>query len=287
MLTMKRLSLTVPVIAMAVAIAGTSATEAKSRTSTATAAASCSAATLQTYSPGVLTIATDSDAYSPYFVNNNPSNGKGFESAVAYAVAKQLGFTPSQVQWVKEPLESASAPGKKKFDFDINEIAITPALAKDVDVSAPYFTDPLAVVVTKRGPFGSDTTLSGLANAVIGVQLNTTGLQAVTDLIDPVQQAAAYDADADLVAAYKTNQVNALVTDLGTATDLVQSDLHKAKVLGRFAYRGSDSWGLVLQKHSPLTKCVDNAVATVKRQGVVGRLITKWITSEGKIPVLR
>lgn len=287
MLTMKRLSLTVPVIAMAVAIAGTSATEAKSPTPIATAASTCSAANLKTHDSGVLTVATDSATYSPFFVKNDPSNGEGFESALVYAVAKQLGFTPAQVDWVKEPLAASYAPGKKSFDFDINETAITPALAKNVDFSKPYFTAPLAVVVTKGGPFAKAKTLSDLANAVIGVELNTNQLTAVTDVIDPVQQAGAYDGTDDLVQAYKGKEINAVVTDLGTASALVQSDLHKAKVIGRFPYAGGETWGLVLQKHSPLTSCVNSALASLKGNGTLSRLSTKWITSEGKIPVLR
>jgi polar amino acid transport system substrate-binding protein len=295
MLTMKRLSLTVPVIATAVAIAATSGAEAKSHSPIATAASSAptsttpasSAPKLPTVTPGVLTIATDSPAEWPYFIHDNPSNGEGFESAVAYAVAKELGFKPAQVKWVVEPLNAATAPGKKSFDFDINEIPITPAGAKDVSFSTPYYSDPLAVIVARGGQFKSVKKLSGLAaNGVIGVQLNTTELQAVTDLIDPIQQAAAFDTPTDILEAYTTKEVNAIVTDLATSVELARS-LPKAKVLGQFAYPGGDTWGLVLQKHSPLTRYVDHALGVLKGTGTLRKLTNKWIASAATIPVLK
>ena len=91
------------------------------------------------YKSGVLTVATDSPAYSPWFESNNPSNGKGYESAVAYAIAKQMGFAPAKVVWVVEPFNNSYQPGPKKFDFDINEISYTPARAKAVTFSKSYY----------------------------------------------------------------------------------------------------------------------------------------------------
>jgi len=289
MLTMKRLSLTIPVIATAVAITATSGSEAKTlHHPTVRAAGVCgSTAKLPTRKAGVLTIATSSAAYAPYFIDHNPSNGKGFESAVAYAIAKELGYTPANVRWVVQPVSSAFAPANASFDFDVNEVSITPARAKQVTFSTPYFSDPLTVLVARGGELRNVKKLGGLANAVIGVQLNTTSLQAVTDLVDPLQQAAAYDTPADIVAAYKDKDVNAIVTDLGTSVDLVNTELPTTKVLGQFSYPGDGTWGLVLQKHSKLTQCVDRALGALKSSGTLAKLTKKWIATDAKIPVLK
>src|SRR4051794_13349248 len=98
---------------------------------TKTAAASpCAKPGLSLLTAGKLTIGTDKPAYPPYFQDDDPTNGKGFESAVAYAVARELGFDKSEVEWTVVPFNSSYAPGPKKFDFDINQISITPQRAK-------------------------------------------------------------------------------------------------------------------------------------------------------------
>ncbi len=151
------------------------------------AAASCAKASLSLVHAGQLTVATDAPAYPPYFEDNKPANGKGFESAVAYAVAAQLGFRASQVKWTVEPFDSSYAPGPKSFDFDINEISITSARAKAVDFSTPYYSNPQAVVVVKGSKYAGATTLAALRGAKFGVQVGTTSLEAVDgrDQADP------------------------------------------------------------------------------------------------------
>jgi polar amino acid transport system substrate-binding protein len=270
-----------------VAITATPASAAKPRTPTAAAASVCPAAKIPTHTPGVLTIATDSAGDAPYFIDNDPSNGQGFESAVAYAVANELGFAPSKVKWVVKPLSSAFAPGNTSFDFDINEIAITPARAKQVSFSTPYYSDPLAVIVAKSGELSKVKELSGLVNAVVGVEVNTAPLQAATDVIDPVQQAAPYYHPSKLVKDFKDENVTAIVTNLATAFHLVKTELPTAKVLGQFSYPHDASWGLLLPKRSALTSCVDRALGALKANGTLAKLSQKWITSEADVPVLK
>ena len=118
---------------------GSSSSNASSGTATnANAADKCTKDQLQTRSPGTLTVATDKPAFPPYFEDDDPTNGRGFESAVAYAIAEKLGYAKSDVKWTTEPFNSSYAPGPKKFDFDVNQISITPARAKRVDFSTPY-----------------------------------------------------------------------------------------------------------------------------------------------------
>jgi polar amino acid transport system substrate-binding protein len=162
--------------AVAIAACGSSnkdTTTSAAATSTA-ASDKCSKENLTTRTPGVLTVATDSPAFPPYFEDNKPENGKGFESAVAYAIAKQLGFANADVKWVKQPFNGSYAPGPKRFDFDVNQISITPERSKAVDFSAPYFTAPQAIVVPKGSKYAHVTSLADLQHAKFGVQVGTS-----------------------------------------------------------------------------------------------------------------
>ena len=152
---------------------------------TGTIETSCIKDDLDTIEAGVLTLGTDKPAFPPYFVDDDPSNGQGFESAVAYGIADRLGFTDSQVNWVVVPFNSSYAPGPKRFDFDINQISITPQRAQQVDFSEPYYTTPQAVLVPAGSPFANATSVADLKDAQFGVQVGTTSLDAVESVIDP------------------------------------------------------------------------------------------------------
>ncbi len=182
----------------------------------ANAASACTKSNLALVSSGKLTVATDKPAYPPYFDSDKPANGKGFESALAYAIAKRLGFAASDVKWVVEPFNASYAPGKKKFDFDVNEISITAPRAKHVDFSAPYYTAPQAIVVPKGSKLKAKS-LADLKKARIGVQIGTTSLDAVNDKIKPSQKPEVYNDSNDVVAALKFKRVDAVVVDLPTA----------------------------------------------------------------------
>ena len=234
----------------------------------------------------MLTVATDSPAYPPYFVNNNPTNGKGFESAVAYAVAAKLGYGAAKVTWTKEPFDASYAPGPKSFDFDINEISITPARSRVVDFSAPYYTNPQGVIVPSGSPLAHATTLAALRNASIGVQIGTTSLSAVTALIKPSAQPQVFNTSNDVVSAFKIHRINALVTDLATAFQLTATSLPHTSIAGQFSAPGGDRWGLLLSKGSKLTACVSRAVSALSGDGTLAKLSHRWIASAASAAVL-
>src|SRR5688572_1022677 len=139
---------------------------------------SCAKGQLALVNSGQLTVGTDKPAFPPYFEDNDPTNGKGFESAVAYAVARELGFEQSEVEWKVVPFNASYRPGPKDFDFDVNQISITPARAKRVDFSDPYYTAPQAVIATKDSPAAGATSLAQLKEATLGAQIGTTSLDA-------------------------------------------------------------------------------------------------------------
>jgi polar amino acid transport system substrate-binding protein len=257
-------------------------------TASGSASASCSASSLALYKSGQLTVATDSPAYSPWFDNNNPSDGKGFESAVAYAVAKELGFTNSQVKWVTESFDNSYAPGSKNFDFDINEISITPTRAKAVDFSTGYYDVNQGVLTLSSSKYAKATSLSALKGAKIGVQVSTTSYQAVINDIKPSGSVSVYNTTADEVNALKNGQVDAIVTDMPTVFYLASAELSNGKIVGQFNYNGSapEQFGLLLQKGSKLTSCVNQALAKLKSSGELASITKQWLADSANAPEL-
>jgi polar amino acid transport system substrate-binding protein len=265
-------------LAVALAACGSDAkTSGSSSTPTPDKAATCDKASLALKTPGQLTVGTDKPAYPPYFENDDPTNGKGFESAVAYAVAQQLGFDKSAVKWTVVPFNSSYAPGPKKFDFDINQISITPKRAQRVAFSEPYFTAPQAVVALKGTAAANATSLAGLASAKLGVQVGTTSLDAVMASIKPKSQPQVFNDSNDTVRALKGKRVDAIVVDLPTAFYLTAAQVPQAKIAGQFDAPGGDRWGMLLEKDSQLTACVNQALTKMSSSGQLKQLQDRWM----------
>src|SRR3954469_12604113 len=245
----------------------------------------CTKDKLKTRTPGTLTVATDKPAFPPYFEDNDPKNGKGFESAVAYAIAKRLGHAPRAGKWTPRPLNASYAPGPKKFDFDVNQISITPARQKQVDFSTPYFTAPQALVALKSAPAAKAASLGDVQNAKLGVQIGTTSLDAVQQVIKPSSQPKVFNDSNDVVTALKQKQVDAVVVDLPTAFFLTAAQVPSAKIVGQFSAPGGDKWGALLAKGSPLTQCVSQAIGDLREGGQLQSLQQRWMGSAAAAPV--
>jgi len=246
---------------------------------------------------GTLTIGTDNPAFPPWFGGgeikgspwkvNDPSTGKGFESAVAYAVAKQLGFSRASVKWVYTPFSRSYAPGKKSFDFDINEISYTPARAKVVNFSKSYYDVNQAIVVRKGTPIARVHTIAGLRPYKLGAQLGTTSYSYITSRIKPSQQAAVYQQNVAAVSALKNKQIDGLVVDLPTAFYVTAVQVPNSKILGQFPSTTGEHFGLVLAKGNPLTACVNRALSTLRKSGQLKRIQQTWLAKAAGAPVLR
>jgi polar amino acid transport system substrate-binding protein len=248
---------------------------------------SCSKGQLALVNPGQLTVGTDKPAFPPYFEDDDPTNGKGFESAVAYGVAKNLGFSKDEVKWTVVPFNSSYAPGPKKFDFDINQISITPDRAKVVDFSDPYYVAPQAVVVGKGSDLAGASSLADLKDATIGVQIGTTSLDAVNDVIKPSNDPKVFNDSNDVVTALKQNQVDAIVTDLPTGFYITAAQVEGSKIIGQFNAPGGDSFGLLLEKDSELTPCVNKALGKLESSGELKQITDKWMGEAAGAPELR
>ncbi len=253
---------------------------------TTPSAANCAPSQLATKTRGTLTVATDKPAYPPYFEDNDPTNGRGFESAVAYAIADELGFSRDQVKWTVEPFNASYAPGSKNFDFDVNQISITPTRAKAVDFSDPYYTANQAVVALKGSPAAKATSLADLKSAELGVQIGTTSLDAVREIIQPSTQEKVFDTSNDVVTALKQGQVDAVVADLPTALYITAAQVRGSKIVGQFAAPGGDHFGALLEKGSALTGCVDRAIGELQSSGQLQQITDRWMSQAASAPNL-
>lgn len=257
------------------------------KSTTATGGEKCDKGALATLKSGVLTFGTDQPAYPPWFVDDDPSNGKGFESAVAYAVAGKLGYDTKDVQWVRVPFNAAIAPGPKTFDANLNEFSITEERKNAVDFSSPYYDVTQAVVTIKSSPAAKVTALGGLRDLRLGAQVGTTSYNAAKAL-GSTAPIAVYNNNDDAKAALTNGQIDALVLDLPTAFQ-VQSELTDGVIVGQLP-SGTDKpeqFGIVLDKGSKLTPCVSEAVDALQSDGTLAKLQQQWLAEAGSAPVLK
>ncbi|MCW2711080.1 MAG: amino acid transporter substrate-binding protein family [Marmoricola sp.] len=256
--------------------------------STSSSAASCTKTDLPLKTGGKLTVATDTPAYDPWFSGNDPTNGKGFESAVAYAVTDRLGFDGSEVAWVKEPFNNSYAPGAKRFDFDINQISITPARAKVVDFSRGYYSAAQAVIALKKENL-SPGALADLADLKLGAQTGTTSLTAIRDVIRPSQQPLVFNNTNTAKQALLNGQVDAIVADLPTAFYVTGAEIKGSTIVGQFqpVSGQKEEFGLLMEKGSGLRPCVDKAIASLAQDGTLASLEKQWLSDTVDVPVLK
>jgi polar amino acid transport system substrate-binding protein len=255
--------------------------------SASAAAASCSNSAIQSqlYAKGVLTVATDKPVYPPWFVNNKPANGQGYESAVAYAVAAQLGFSKSQVTWAYEPFNSSYAPGPKKFDFDINEISYSPQRAQVVTFSDSYYDVQQALVALKNSPIVTKHSQADLKTYVFGDQVGTTSLQFINSQIQPSQTPKVFETLNDVKQALQTKQIAALVTDTPTA-EFITTEIPGSVVVAQFPSTG-EHYGLLFAKGNKLVTCVNKALATLKGNGTLAKLTAQYLKDFTSVPTIQ
>jgi polar amino acid transport system substrate-binding protein len=248
----------------------------------------CSPAGMHTKTAGTLTIGADQPVFPPWFAGNNPSNGKGFEGAVDAAIAKQLGYSSSQVTFTRVTFDQAIQQ-PDRFDLDLDEFSITKPREKVVDFSAPYYNVSQAVVTVKGTKAAGVTSLAGLKALKLGVQVGTTAFTAVTGTIKPSQSPAVYNNNSDVLSALKNGQVDAIIVDLPTAFFMTAAQLKGGLIVGQLPPTGGkqEQFGALLAKGSPLTSCVSKAIDTLRSNGSLAKIQAKWLAKEGNAPVLQ
>jgi polar amino acid transport system substrate-binding protein len=258
----------------------------------ASALAKCKTTILkQEVTKGILTVATDNPGYTPWFVNNTPSNGKGYESAVAYAIAAELGVKKKDVKWVVEPFDSSYLAGPKSFDFDINEISYTSARAKAVTFSVSYYDVNQSIVALKTDAIVKKHSPSQLKNYLYGDQIGTTGLAYIYNHIKPTKAPRVYSTLDQAVLALQTGQIDAIVIDTPTGQYMASSQITKGKKLvatqvGQFPSTG-EHYGLLFTKGDPLVGCVNEAIEAMKANGTLAALQQKWLGLYTSVPTIK
>jgi polar amino acid transport system substrate-binding protein len=285
---MRRIALAATLALAAAGLAACGSSSPSSAGKSPAAAASCSYAGIQKdlYTKGVLTVATDKPAYSPWFSDNNPANGKGYESAVAYAVAKQLGFKASQVHWTYEPFNDSYAPGPKKFDFDINEISYTPQRATAVSFSKGYYNVTQALVALKGSPIITKHSPAQLKTYIFGDQVGTTSLAFIATQIQPTQTPKVYQTLNVVKEALQTHQIEAFVTDTPTAQYISADQIPHSEMVGQFP-SSTEHYGLLFTKGNPLVSCVNKAITTLTSNGTLAALQKKYLKIYTTVPTLK
>lgn len=242
-----------------------------------------------TISDGVLTIATGEPAFYPYVIDDQPETGEGFEAAVAYAVAAEMGYGEDAVSWTRTTFDEAIQPGAKNFDINLQQFSISPERAENIDFSLPYFTSNQAIVALDGSPAEGATSIADLKDVKFGAQVGTTSLAFITDVIQPDQDPFVYDDNVGAKAALEANQIDAAVFDLPTALYVSGVEIEGSSVVGQFpadAGGTTDEFAFVLEKDSPLTSCVDQAITTLTENGELEAITQEWLSDFTGAPVI-
>jgi polar amino acid transport system substrate-binding protein len=240
-------------------------------------------------SDGTLTIGTGSPAFPPYVVDDEPENKQGFEAAVGWAVAAELGFDDASVTWVRTTFDEAIQPGVKNFDVNLQQFSITPERAENITFSEPYYTSNQAIVGLDGSAAEGATTIADLQDVKFGAQAGTTSLQFITDVIQPDAEPFVYDDNVGAKAALEANQIDAIVVDLPTAFYISAVEIEGSSVIGQFPAEAggtTDEFGMVLEQDNPLVECVNLALANLRESGELEEITATWMSAEAGAPVI-
>ncbi|MDN4477589.1 ABC transporter substrate-binding protein [Demequina sp. SYSU T00039] len=289
MTTRARAALIATASLSALIMAGCSSTSSDSESSASSTPepTASSAVELETLTEGKLTIATGEPAYEPWVVNDDPASGEGFEAAVAYAVAEELGFAADDVVWVRSSFDSAIAPGAKDWDLNIQQFSITEERKAAVDFSSPYYTTTQAVVTVEGSAAADATTVEALAGLAVGVPSGTTSYTIAAEVLGE-DNLSVFNSSEDTVLALNSGQIDAFVIDLPSAFYLAAVELDGGVILGQFEdATGGDEFGFVLPKGSALTEPVTAAVDALREDGTLASIEAEWLSDAVDVPVLK
>jgi polar amino acid transport system substrate-binding protein len=259
----------------------------------------CAKDSLAVVAPGKLTLGTDNPAYPPYFAENadgsktppwelgDPTNGKGFEAAVGYAIAEQLGFTADEVVWTVVPFANAFAPGPKDFDLDLNQVSFKPERAETADLTDGYYFGNQSLVVLKSSPLATATSIAALKDHIFGAQVGTTSYDAITDVIAPTKDPQVFDTNDAAIQALGQGSIDGVIVDLPTADFITNVQLEDSTIVGQFAGGTPEHFSAVLAKDSPLTDCVNAALAALTDDGTLDKLASEFLPFQDSVPLFQ
>lgn len=288
-----RLIAAITVTSLALAACGsdddkTATTSSASDDISAPAADPAACAKGKTLADGKITIATGEPAFSPWVENDDPASGEGFEAAVALAVAGKMGFTGDEVTWIRTTFDEAIQPGKKNFDFNLQQYSILPEREANITFSDPYYSAAQALVTFADSPLASATTVAELKDAKLGAATGTTSLATIETVIKPSSEALVYDTNEDAKAALEAKQIDGIIVDLPTAYYIAFGELTNGAVVGQFAANeatAGDKLAMVLDKGNSLVSCINGALAQLTDDGTLAGLETTWLAGSTGVPV--
>jgi polar amino acid transport system substrate-binding protein len=247
-------------------------------------------ATGKTLTDGMLTVATGNPAFYPWVLDDAPESGKGFEAAIAYALAEEMGFTPEQVTWVRTSFDQSIQPGTKDFDINLQQFSITEEREQVVDFSLPYYSSAMAVLTTKSVvDAGAMPTVDSLKTLLWGADANTTAVPMLTDLIGPEKSPMLYGDNVDVTAAMQAGQIDAALFDLPTALYLSAVVVNDGVILGQFPpdrTENPDQFGMLMEEGSPLKTCVNAAITALAESGKLAAIEAEWLQETTGVPVV-
>jgi polar amino acid transport system substrate-binding protein len=287
------MSRVVPVVAIGALVLAACGSDSSSSSSTSDTSAAGSSPTADTcgntIKDGVLTIGTGSPAFPPWVIDDAPESGNGYEAAVAYAVASEMGYDKDAVVWVRTTFDEAIQPGAKNFDINMQQFTITDQRKENIDFSLPYYTSNQAIVALDGSAAAGVTTIAELKDLKFGAQVGTTSLDFINEVVKPTQDVFVYDDNVGAKAALEANQIDAAVFDVPTAVYVSGFEIEGSSVVGQFPAEAggpSDQLGAVLEKGNPLTSCVDQAITTLTDNGQLDALQSTWLSDYQSVPVL-
>ncbi|NCV47719.1 MAG: amino acid ABC transporter substrate-binding protein [Actinobacteria bacterium] len=242
-----------------------------------------------TITEGKLTIGTGTPAYYPWVADDAPESKQGFEAAVAYAVAGELGYADADVVWVRTGFDEAIQPGAKNFDFNLQQFSITEERKANVTFSDPYYSTNQALVGYADSAIAGATSIANLKDAKFGAQAGTTSLDFITKVIQPSTEPFVYDDNAAAKAALEAKQIDAIVVDLPTAFYISAVEIEGSAVIGQFPLSdavGADNFGLVFDLDNPLAACVNEVLASLKESGKLAEIENEWLSGYTGAPVI-
>ncbi|WP_068280082.1 transporter substrate-binding domain-containing protein [Aldersonia kunmingensis] len=252
------------------------------------AATGCGPDSGKTLRRGILTIATDSPAYAPWFADNDPTNGRGFEGAVAAAVWERLGYARDRTSFISVPFNDALLPGPKPFDININQFTILDERRANVDFSSPYYSVTQAVVAMEGNRAARAQTLAELGGYRLGAMNGSTSLAAIEATLHPKTPPVGFVTNDEAKQALIEGRIDALIVDFPTGVQITEHEIPGSVLVGQFPRLAgaTESFGVLLAKNSPLTPCVSAAVDQMYADGTLDKIAEQWLCSVTGVRVL-
>lgn len=248
---------------------------------------------------GLLTIGTANPARSPWFGGgtnatsrwelNDPSTGKGFESAVVYAVAAKMDFERAHVQWVVAPLADSLRPGEKPYDFAVNHIVVTRERDLVVDFSDSYYDVSQALIARDGTALADAGSIEELKSYRFGVQAETSSQNFVRETILPDEEPRVYDTAADVAAGFNANEIDGIIVDLPNAFTLVDSGrLERGVIAAQFppVEGEAEHFGMLFEEQSLLRPCVNEVLTELRDEGTLDEIEREWLSEATLVPMI-